>query len=341
LTSVSSNFRIVDSIVHVLVTRISLVYLLSLSEITSSRAEALEHFPYSKYSAERWPEHFHASEPERRLLLEGTLARRIFDLPSMTTWLQVNNPDLASHNRTFPPPLYYSSLLGFVNVTQWLLDRGADVNAQGGGYYGNALHAASADGHEAVVRLLLDRDANVNAQGGGGYYGNALHVASENGHEAVVRLLLDRGADVNARGGSDGGNALHVASEKGNEAVVRLLLDRGANANAKGGRGYYGNARGKGGYCGNALRAASENGHEAVVCLLLDRGADINARGKGGYYNDPLHTAARCGNEAVVRLLLDRGADVNTRRGRGSYVNSSQNGDEVVDRLLREHMSKR
>jgi hypothetical protein len=43
-----------------------------------------------------------------------------------------------------------------------LLDKDADVNAQGG-EYGNALQAASAGGHEQVVKTLLDKDANVNA----------------------------------------------------------------------------------------------------------------------------------------------------------------------------------
>ena len=53
-----------------------------------------------------------------------------------------------------------------------LLDRGADVNAQGG-EYGNALYAASFGGHENVVSTLIERGADVNAQGG--YYGNVLH----------------------------------------------------------------------------------------------------------------------------------------------------------------------
>jgi ankyrin repeat protein len=47
-----------------------------------------------------------------------------------------------------------------------------------------------------VVRLLVDKGADVNVQGG--RTGNALQAASERGHEAVVRLLLDKGADVNA-----------------------------------------------------------------------------------------------------------------------------------------------
>ncbi|KAF2827154.1 hypothetical protein CC86DRAFT_274174, partial [Ophiobolus disseminans] len=65
--------------------------------------------------------------------------------------------------------------------------------------------------HVAVVKLLLllDKGADVNAQGGD--FGNAFHAASLKGHEAVVKLLLDKGADANAQGG-DYGNALHAAS---------------------------------------------------------------------------------------------------------------------------------
>ena len=60
-------------------------------------------------------------------------------------------------------------------VVKTLLDAGAEVNAQGG-YYGNALQAASVGGDEQVVKTLLDAGAEVDAQGG--HYGNALLVAS-------------------------------------------------------------------------------------------------------------------------------------------------------------------
>jgi ankyrin repeat protein len=43
-------------------------------------------------------------------------------------------------------------------VVQLLLEKGADVNAQGGPF-GNALHAASVQGHRAVVQLLLENGA--------------------------------------------------------------------------------------------------------------------------------------------------------------------------------------
>ena len=55
------------------------------------------------------------------------------------------------------------------------------------------------------MQLLLEKGADVNAQGG--EYGNALQEASWRCHEAVVRLLLEKGADVNAQGRSRGGDA--------------------------------------------------------------------------------------------------------------------------------------
>ena len=43
----------------------------------------------------------------------------------------------------------------------------------------------------AVVRLLLEKGADVNAQG---KYGSALQIALRCGHDEVVQLLLEKGA---------------------------------------------------------------------------------------------------------------------------------------------------
>jgi ankyrin repeat protein len=64
-------------------------------------------------------------------------------------------------------------------------------------------------GHDSVVTLLLEKGADVNAQGG--FYGNALQAAAQGGYTSVVTLLLEKGADVNAQGGCYG-NALQAAS---------------------------------------------------------------------------------------------------------------------------------
>ena len=125
-----------------------------------------------------------------------------------------------------------------------------------GGKYGNALQAASINGHLSTVQLLLELGVDVNAQGG--LLGNALQAASYNGSPEVVQLLLDRGADVNAQGGQYG-NALQAAICKSNTEAIWQLLGRGANVNARGGK------------YKSALQAASHESNLGVVRLLLGR----------------------------------------------------------------------
>ncbi|KAJ5588763.1 hypothetical protein N7537_011441 [Penicillium hordei] len=79
---------------------------------------------------------------------------------------------------------------------------------------------ASSNGHDRIVELLLERGANVNAQGG--LYGNALQAACSGGHDKIAQMLLERGADVNAQGGEDG-NALQAARRGGYHHIVKLL----------------------------------------------------------------------------------------------------------------------
>ena len=227
--------------------------------------------------------------------------------------------------------LHIAAEEGKDQVVRMLLDKGADVNAQGG-LYSNALQAASYRGHDRIVQILLDKGADINAQGGD--YGNALKVASSEGHDRIVQILLDKGADVNAQCGLYG-SALQVASSKRHDRIVQILLDKEADINAQG--GLYGNAlqaasyRGhdrrivqilldkgadinaQGGLFGNALQAASWGGYDRIVQILLDKGADINAQ--GGRYSNALQAASSEGHNRIVQILLDRGADINAQGG--------------------------
>lgn len=49
-------------------------------------------------------------------------------------------------------------MMGHDKVVQMMLDKGVDVNAQGG-MYDNALQAASAGDHKKVMEMLLDKGA--------------------------------------------------------------------------------------------------------------------------------------------------------------------------------------
>ncbi|KAJ5155715.1 hypothetical protein N7492_008518 [Penicillium capsulatum] len=257
------------------IARICLVYLL---EPALSRGplgkEKLTEFPFARFAAMHWYDHYEKCEKERSEIQQ--LVLRLFKdgMKAFVTWIRLHDLDGPWKNDVnrsladIPLPLYYAGLLGLEFVLNRILpvDTGDSrlaetVNAQGG-LFGNALQAASNRGHDKVVEMLLDRGADVNAQGG--FYGNALQAASLNGHDKVVQMLLDRGADVDAQGGLHG-NAFQAGSEGGHDKVVEMLLDRGADVNAQGGE------------YAIAVQAASLNGHDKVVEMLLDRGADDHA----------------------------------------------------------------
>lgn len=223
-------------------------------------------------------------------------------------------------------PLLYAATKGHEGVIDVLIDRGAEINAQGGRYgitgvrYDNALQAAALGGHEAVVQLLLRRGADINLQGG--QYGNAIQAAALGGHKTILKLLFAKGAEINGHEVGEYGNALQAAAVRGHLAVVQLLLETGLHVNTQGGK------------YGSAVQAAASGGHKAVLHFLLARGAEINMQ--GGMYGNALQAAACKALEGVVNVLVDRGAKINTRGG--PYGNALQaaafGGNKAILQLL-------
>jgi hypothetical protein len=215
---------------HNAIARGSLKYLIQFQQPLSK--ETLEASALARYTAKFWSSHLQKTGDKIEQASQLTMSLMAIEEPAYLNWIRLHDPDrtwegpnLEKSLDSVPMPLYYAAMLGFSTITRLLLDKGADVNAQGG-YYGNALQAASLRGHEQVVKTLLDKGADVNAQGA--YYGNALQAASAGGHEQVVKTLLDKGADVNAQGGGYG-NALQAALLRGHEQVVKTLLEAGAH----------------------------------------------------------------------------------------------------------------
>ncbi len=128
-------------------------------------------------------------------------------------------------------PLHYAATNGQLEVARWLIEQGADVNAEEGryenGHGSTPLHAAVRQGHFSVVRLLLDKGADVNAPG---YGFSPLHDADT---VEMARLLLSDGADVNGKAWHDGSTPVHYAAAHGKLELVNLLIESGADVNAK------------------------------------------------------------------------------------------------------------
>ena len=125
-------------------------------------------------------------------------------------------------------PLILAARNGRGEMVEWLLDQGADPEAQDNEGR-DALCHASFRGHTAVVSFLLDRGFDVNRRRtNGGYV--PLIAAADSGHVAVVELLLSR-EEIEIDRQNDGGwTALSWASLWGHPQVIGLLLQAGADS---------------------------------------------------------------------------------------------------------------
>jgi ankyrin repeat protein len=151
-------------------------------------------------------------------------------------------------DRSGKTALLWASERGHSEIIRLLLEKGADINAQGG-ENGNAIQCAAREGNLEIVQLLLEKGADINAQGG--EYDNALQGAVRRGHLEIVQLLLENGADVNARHKSTadkmdekhgnpshktstrGMTALHFSALNGNVGMTMSLCFHHANPNAQ------------------------------------------------------------------------------------------------------------
>jgi ankyrin repeat protein len=192
-------------------------------------------------------------------------------------------------------PLHLAVKRGHVDVARFLIEGGADVDAQDMKRL-TPLHLALQEGQLEIARFLIDRGADVNAQDICSF--TPLHLASREGQLEVACFLIDNGADVNAWG-IDSFTPLHLALREGQLEVARFLIDNGADVNTRGIDSF------------TPLHLALREGQLEVARFLIDNGADVNTRGIDSF--TPLHLALRAGDLEVACMLIDHGADVNAQ----------------------------
>jgi ankyrin repeat protein len=246
-------------------------------------------------------------------------------------------------------PLLFAARVGDVESGRILRQAGADVNDTSADGL-SALVLATVRGNAAFAMFLLDQGANPNADGAGytalhwaaGTWESELTVRAitteregewstvaglKEGKLELVKALLAHGADPNARmkraparaGSSknpalpelEGATPLLLAAMAGDAAVMQALAAAGADPRlvTK--------------INGTVLMAASGLGHVqgedfvkdadalAAAKLALDLGADPNAADVSG--NTALHYAGYMRHDSVIQLLADRGVPLDVK----------------------------
>lgn len=122
-------------------------------------------------------------------LLDAAKKGNLLRVQRLVTPENINCRDAQGRNST---PLHLAAGYNNVEVAEFLLDHGADVNAQDkGGLI--PLHNASSYGHLDIAALLIKFNTVVNATDKWGF--TPLHEAAQKGRTQLCALLLAHGAD--------------------------------------------------------------------------------------------------------------------------------------------------
>ena len=215
--------------------------------------------------------------------------------------------------------------VGHLEMVEFLLNNGADVNYSCGNSNMTALIFAAEENYKEIAKLLIERNADMNVVCR--WKATAFMIAVSLGYPELVELLINEGAEVKLVADNVIGQsrwiALHEIAKKGYTALAhRLIDDYGADVNLVDD------------YKKTALMLAADEGHTTTVKLLLDRGAEVNLINR--YGETALINAAGGGHTAIVKLLVNKNAELDqiSNTGATALINSARGGHTAIAELL-------
>ncbi|MGL5029329.1 MAG: ankyrin repeat domain-containing protein [Wolbachia pipientis] len=196
-------------------------------------------------------------------------------------------------------PLHWAAYKGHLEVAEFLVKKGADINAASENLYGSRpIHIAIENNNKNIIEFLLSKEVGVNDTDKQGY--TPLHYAAWRGRLEVAKFLIEKGADINAADTSTTGKKpIHVAAENNSESVIEFLLEKGVSVDEADKNGW------------TPLHYAARFGQPEVAKFLIEKGADINVADASIAGKRPIHVATEENNKDIIEFFLSKGASVN------------------------------
>jgi ankyrin repeat protein len=169
---------------------------------------------------------------------------------------------------------------GHSDVVQFLIEKGANVNAASQSGFTPLVFATVKDDAESIRHLVAaGADPNTTLPSGA----RAVNVAAAYGNTAAALALIESGADVNAADRS-GNTPLHAAAQQGDLPLVKALLAKGADPNARTAKADNSGRRSFFRRAGELtpLLTSANAGHLDVMRALVAGGADPKLKGDDG-----------------------------------------------------------
>jgi ankyrin repeat protein len=219
------------------------------------------------------------------------------DLAKAKTIVEHDPSQVRTTDKVGNTPLHAAAIAGSAPMIEWLLSKGADVEAANTEAM-TPLFEAIRNGKDDAARVLIEKGAKT---------GGALQRAAMKNRTAVMELLIAKGADIEAKD-SQGYTPLSMVTRiSGPFEALELLVKKGANINLP---DSLGNTP-----LDNAIIYA--NADNRAIDLLLARSPEINKAPEGLAYT--LSAAARRGHLPLFEYYRERGgealfADESTRR---------------------------
>ncbi|MGE7184033.1 ankyrin repeat domain-containing protein [Peribacillus sp. NPDC006672] len=137
-----------------------------------------------------------------------------------------DNPESLHSMTPFGTWLHVAAKKGHIELVEYLIHKGIDINTKGDIFDASALNSAASAGHVDIVKYLIERGAELDVTLA---KRNSLFGAIYGGHIEVVKCLVEKGIDISIRYTGENiknMNAFEYAREFGQTEIAEYLKQK-------------------------------------------------------------------------------------------------------------------